>query len=552
MAVMLRSISPTERLPETLANLEAEALLIGAMMIENGIVPGISRKVSAEHFYEPAHRKVFAAIVRNQAEGKASNAALFKFEFEADEDLAKLGGVPYLARLTGNDAGLLIAKETAEQIRDLAVRRHIRDGLQTAWQSCADLAATPSDIVEYAQETISSAPIALTRALPGVIDPMEWTGNQAPVREFIIPGWIAKGACGLLSGQEGVGKSLLAQQMATCAAVGIPFLGLDIEHCKSAYITCEDPIDELWRRQVDINKSLGITMADISGKMLLVSLKGELGNELGVFDQQGRLTASDRYRQIEKTLVDFGANFAFLDNAAHFFTGNENARHDVAVFLGLVERLSERIDGAVILLAHPNKQHSQGNKQGNEYSGSTGWSAHVRNRLFLDWAPKDANGNTLGEDGRVLRKSKANYGKKGEEVSFRWHEWAFVRDEDLPDSVSAELREVSKANFENDTFLSCLRQRLKERRPVSESDTSRTYAPRTFAKMSQARGMTKEELEDAMNRLFQVKAIERGFLWVYKGEGKDAHGLRIVGEDPNSYSDDLPMTSDDLVVGKSR
>lgn len=384
--------------------------------------------------------------------------------------------------------------------------------------------------------------------LPGVSSPGEWAEHKAPERQFIIPGWIVRGACGLLSGQEGVGKSLIAQQMATCAAVGRQFLGLDIIETPVIYITCEDPIDELWRRQEDINKSLGITMADLDGKLLLVSLKGHIGNELGTFDREGRLSPTARFRQIEKLALDFKAGLLFLDNAAHLFTGNENARHEVAVFLGLLERLSELMDGAVVLLAHPNKQHSQGNKQGNEYSGSTGWSAHVRNRLFLDWCDKDAQGNHLGEDGRVLRKSKANYGKKGEEITFRWHEWAFVRDDDLPEDVSAQLREVSRANFENSVFLQCLRQRNSERRAVSESSSSRTYAPKIFVDMPEARGCTAAQLEAAMNRLFRLKTIERGFLWVDKGEGKARHGLKEAGENNQMGfrrpSADVPLTSE--------
>lgn len=392
--------------------------------------------------------------------------------------------------------------------------------------------------------------------LPGVFDPAEWHSRQAPHRDFIIPGWIIRGACGLLSGQEGVGKSLLAQQMATCAALGITFLGLEIVKTRVIYITCEDPADELWRRQENINESLGASMRDLGDRLLLVSLKGEIGNELGVFDQAGRLSVSARYRQIERLAKEFGAGLVFLDNAAHHFPGNENARHDVAVFLGLLEKLSETIRGAVILLAHPNKQHAQGNKQGNEYSGSTGWSAHVRNRLFLDWAEKDPAGNILGEDGRVLRKSKANYGKKGEEVHFRWHEWAFVRDDDLPEDVANQLREISRANFENDCFIACLRQRLSERRPVSEQEASRTFAPKVFVSMPEARGCTREQLTEAMDRLFRIKTIERGYLWVDKGEGKARHGLRIAGEDPqmnhNGFrrpSADLPLTSEDEEVG---
>ncbi len=386
-------------------------------------------------------------------------------------------------------------------------------------------------------------------ALPGVIDPSTWD-RPSPHRRFIVPGWIIRGACGLLSGQEGVGKSLLAQQLATCAAVARQFLGLDLVQTRSIYITCEDPAEELWRRQEAINAALGITMEDLGGRLLLVSLKGELGNEFGTFDQQGRLQVSPRYRQVEKFAKDVEAQMIFVDNAAHVFPGNENARHDVASFLGLLEKLAESIDGAVILLAHPNKQHSQGNKQGNEYSGSTGWSAHVRTRLFIDWADKDDEGNFLGEDGRVLRKSKSNYGKTGEEVHFRWHDWAFVRDDDLPEGTATQLRDVSRQGFENDCFMACLKQRNSERRGVSENKASRTYAPKTFATMPEARGCSAEGLEEAMDRLWRIGRIERGFLWVDKGEGKARHGIREASaKDPKvtkSVSADLPLTYPDF------
>lgn len=378
--------------------------------------------------------------------------------------------------------------------------------------------------------------------LPGICNPADWAGKQPPQRDFIIPGWIIKGACGLLSGQEGVGKSLIAQQMATCAAIGQVFLGLDIVQCPVIYITCEDPSDELWRRQADINKALGVDMADLEGRLVLVSLKGQLGNELALFDQQGRISVTDRYRQIEALALGFNAKLLFLDNAAHLFTGNENARHDVAAFLGLLERLSEKMAGAVVLLAHPNKQHAQGAKQGNEYSGSTGWSAHVRNRLFIDWADKTAEGDFIGDDGRVLRKSKANYGKKGEEIYFRWHDWSFVRDTDLPESTRAELREVSMANHANEVFLTCLRLMNSQQRPVSEQPASRSYAPKVFADLPEAKGLTREQLTAAMDRLFRTKEIERGFLFVRRGEGKSAHGLREVNRTPMTS----PMTSDDL------
>lgn len=369
-------------------------------------------------------------------------------------------------------------------------------------------------------------PVALIQApasLPGGAGPEEWAECEPPERRFIMPGWIVRGAAGLLGGQDGVGKSLIAQQTASCAAAGASFLGRPIERVRSLYVTCEDPLDELHRRQNAINAALGIEMHHLDGWFRAHSLKGQLGNELATFDDKGRLHPTERYEQLRTTALAFGAQLVFVDNAAHVFPGNENARHDVAAFLGLLERLSQEIDGAVVLLAHPNKQHGQGNKQGNEYSGSTGWSAHVRNRLFLDWADS-ADGPPTDPDMRVLRRSKANYAARGEEIRCRWHHWAFVAESDLPEDERAQLAATAQASADNALFLACLRERNRQERPVSESPASRTFAPLVFAQMAESKGIGRQRLEAALDRLFRIDLIERGF--VGRINRKDREGLR--------------------------
>lgn len=378
--------------------------------------------------------------------------------------------------------------------------------------------------------------------LPGESGPDDWDGKQAPPREFVLQGWIARGAAGLLGGQDGVGKSLLAQMLATCAAAGVPFLGLPLERCRSIYITCEDPTDEMHRRQESINASLGLKMSDLSGWLKTHSLKGEMGNEMAVFNAAGQMSPTMRYHQIRRTALDFGAQLVFLDNAAHLFTGNENARHDVAAFLGLLERLSIEIDGAVILLAHPNKQHSQGNKQGNEYSGSTGWSAHVRNRLFLDWnAPE--NGMPIDPDERVLRRSKANYAARGEEIMFRWHNWSFVRQDDLPPDAGKQLAETIRITSQNTRFLECLQKVTEQGENVSHSPSAGNYAPKVFQAMSMAKGYKKKDFEEAMRRLLDIGKI-RANEPVFQYHNRTwAKGLKIA-DDPAQSLAQNPAQSD--------
>ena len=102
--------------------------------------------------------------------------------------------------------------------------------------------------------------------------PTSWQGQPVPERQWLIPGILLRGTVSILSGDGGVGKSLLAQQLATAMATGKPFLGIAPQALpvKSLAIFCEDSIEELHYRQAQINAHYGCAMADL-GAMTLVS-----------------------------------------------------------------------------------------------------------------------------------------------------------------------------------------------------------------------------------------------------------------------------------------
>jgi RecA-family ATPase len=307
-------------------------------------------------------------------------------------------------------------------------------------------------------------------------------------RRYIVDGWIAAGSAALLAGEGGAGKSLLGQLLCSCVALGRPFLGYATEQSSAAYITCEDDENELHHRQTAINAALGVTMEDYGNTLALASLKGAMNNELGTFDQCGRLTLTDRFREIsglERTLV-------VLDNLAHLFPGNENVRHEVAAFCNLLDRMAMRTDGSVVLLAHTPKS-------GAEYSGSTGWDAHVRQRLYLSH-------DELDPDARELRRSKSNYARRGETVRFYWLDGAFVREDDIPVDQREAMAATAQASTENAAFLRCLDLSTEQQRAVSHNPGC-NYAPKIFEGMPQAKGIKSKGFAAAMERLLSLGTI---------------------------------------------
>lgn len=332
-----------------------------------------------------------------------------------------------------------------------------------------------------------------------MIDPSIWEGIEPQPQQWILDGAMPRLQATLLTGSGSSGKSLFGQQLATCVSIGAPLLGIDTVEAKALYLTCEDDLDALQLRQRGICKALGVPERDLSGRLYLASLVGEIGNELALFDTAGRISASPLFASLRNLAIDNGIGLIVLDNTAHLFAGNENDRHHVAGFVGLLNKLAAEIGGAVLLIGHPNKS-------GAEFSGSTAWTNQVRSRLFME-APIDENGNVLDPDARTLRRAKSNYARNGETVEFRWHDWAFVRPDDLPVDQRAEIAANVKASTENIAFMRCLAAATERRQAVSDHSGTNLYST-IFPRMKEARGVKKAGFEAAFQRLLGLGEIE--------------------------------------------
>lgn len=355
-----------------------------------------------------------------------------------------------------------------------------------------------------------------------IIDRRPWIGQHPPERDWMLEGWIPSRRATLLTGRGGVGKSLLAQQLSTCIALGRAFLGQQTQRARALYLTAEDDAEELWRRQVAICRAVGCDLDQLEGQLFLSTLVAELGNDLASFDQQGRLQRSERYRQLVNAVDEFQIGFVVVDNASHAMAGDHNDLQQVAAFIGLLNSLAVHCGGGVLLLHHPNKA-------GDEWLGSVSWETQVRSRLVLH--PSDREGD---RDARWLNNPKANYAADGARIDLRWRDGAFISEKELEDDERENLETIARASADNDIFLACLAERNRQMRPVSER-FSRSYAPTVFAAMSESHGIGKARLEAAMDRLFRCNRIERAQLGRDKSKGRDIEGLREVENlTPNS------------------
>ncbi len=106
-------------------NAEAEQGLLGALLVNNGTYEKIGDLLHAEHFFMPVHQRIFTAISQFIDRGQTASPVTLKNYFEKDEDLKDLGGGAYLADLAGAIVSVINARDYAETIYELFMRREL-------------------------------------------------------------------------------------------------------------------------------------------------------------------------------------------------------------------------------------------------------------------------------------------------------------------------------------------------------------------------------------------------------------------------------------------
>src|SRR5262245_15252403 len=147
---------PFRRAPH---NLEAEQALLGAILINNEAHDRVSDFLEPHHFYDPLHQQIFETAAKLIASGKQATPITLKTFFEHAERIDATLTVPqYLGRLAANAATIINARDYAQTIYDLAIRRHLiligEDMVNAAYDAPVDFA--PREQIEEAETRLFS------------------------------------------------------------------------------------------------------------------------------------------------------------------------------------------------------------------------------------------------------------------------------------------------------------------------------------------------------------------------------------------------------------
>lgn len=215
---------PIRQIPQSL---EAEAAVLGSMMLEPACLPQVSELLNVESFYRYEHRSIYEALLRlaQRESGESFDCVLLRDELVRMNKLEEIGGVEYLAKILDSVPSAANALHYARVVKDKQVLRELIRAGGEICDKAYDQRTEPAELLDRAeasifaiarQENISS--IRELRELLAVVydavearEPGQLTGISSGFYKLDeLTCGLQKGDVIILAGRPSMGKTSLA------------------------------------------------------------------------------------------------------------------------------------------------------------------------------------------------------------------------------------------------------------------------------------------------------------------------------------------------------
>ena len=335
-----------------------------------------------------------------------------------------------------------------------------------------------------------------------IVEAPTLASDPEPQRGWIVEDIIPDENLTLMTGEGGVGKSTLAEQLAASMRIDGYWLGMKVTQGPVLFVTSEDDRKDVNMGLRAILKAEDKNLTHCPGLHIL-SLADRDSCLASAANRLAALAPTPLWKALERVVKRRKPRLVILDALADLFGGEENMRRHARGFIVLLKQLALRHKLAVLLIAHPSLS---GMNTGTGLSGSTDWHNGPRARLYFE-KPKDIDGKTFDEDLRTLTVKKVQYGRPGTVFRLRRNVGAFVYEG--KDGGGAPYDKAAASAKAERIFLTLLTAYDEQGRTVSPNGGA-NFAPAIFERDEDAEGVKKAAFARAMGRLLKDKRIHIG------------------------------------------
>lgn len=309
-------------------NLEAEASVLGAILIDPEVVVNVVEVLKPEHFYSPAHKTMFDGMLQLFEKRQPIDAVTLTNQLKKMKQLSAVGGAAAIAELTNTVSTSANALTYAQIVRECAIKRSIISLSGQLQEMAGDEGQEIGDMIDKAEQEVfalsqkhnqkSFAPIkdALAESFERLDELQKNSGELRglPTGFLDLDGILAglqKSNLIILAARPGMGKTALAlniaQHIAVTAKKKVGFFSLEMSK--------EELVDRLLVGQADIDAwRLKTGRLDQQDFLKLSEAMGVLAEAeiyiddtpgLSIFDMRTRARRLASEHQVNMLVVDY-------------------------------------------------------------------------------------------------------------------------------------------------------------------------------------------------------------------------------------------------------
>ena len=326
-------------------DLAAERAVLGGILIDNTALDRVN--LAPEDFFYSQHSLIFQAMRHIAALGTSIDRLTLYDAFKREPEHPPAEYLAALADATPSAANIV---EPAKIVREHADRRRLIDLMEDGLQR-----AHTGEAVAPLRERLLQGVVNLADQRPDGFKSTPWAElkhtSQEPV-DWVVDGLLRRGGLSFLFAAPKVGKSSTARTLARAVALGLPWLGREVQQGGVVYLALEEmPVDvQEHFHQMDLPETAPVEI---------------------VFEREPRET----FKNLEQLIDKFHPSLVIVDTLIQLVQiGDINDYARTARALQPLLALTRRSNAHVLCLHHARKS---GGSHGAEGLGSQALSGTV-------------------------------------------------------------------------------------------------------------------------------------------------------------------------------
>lgn len=363
-----------------LENPEAEQSVLGALLIRPELVGQVAETLTPQDFYREAHSLIYQAILELHKAGEPVDLVTVTQKLKGKDQLEKCGGPVFLAGLSEQVGFATNGYFYSKIVREAALKRQLKTKLRSVISEIDRPDAKLGDLVDLADsqflEIAERYSLNGGRDRQGVFSADDLLSRDLqPPQDIIGHGILPQGAGLFLTGDSGLGKSLLTLEMAVRLSQGLELWGLPVgKACKVLIVQAENPEYSMRFRLKRILAGLNLSQAP---RLFLTPSTSRLN-----------LSTPKDHRVLVERISELQADVVFLDPLISYHSTPENDNSQMRGFLDHLTDIS-RSTGAAWVLVHHHGRPQDGESRYRGASAIKDWADTFLTLAFQKGGAKD-------------------------------------------------------------------------------------------------------------------------------------------------------------------